>query len=148
MLAVALRMALGKRGRTTLTAPQTAIGINWPVIVTGLIVGLMTGFFGVGGGFLIVPALVLILRLPMRMAVGTSLIIIAINSTAGIVAHFESGGIDIKLAALFVAGGFAGTMVGSRVADRVDDAKLSRGFATLIALVGIFLISSNGSALL
>ena len=93
-------------------------------------------------------ALVLILRLPMRLAVGTSLVVIAINSAAAIAAHLGSGGIDASLAALFVAGGFVGALVGGRLAGRIDETRLSRGFATLVALVGIYLIARNGGALL
>jgi uncharacterized membrane protein YfcA len=148
MLVVALRMAVGKRsGAAALTSPA-AIGFRWTVPATGLAVGLMTGFFGVGGGFLIVPALVLILGLPMRLAVGTSLVVIAINSAAGIAAHLGSGGIDAALAAPFVAGGFVGALCGGRLAGRVDEARLSRGFAALVALVGVYLIARNGGALL
>ncbi len=108
----------------------------------------MTGFFGVGGGFLIVPALVLILGMPMRLAVGTSLR-----------RHRHQLGCRHRrpprqrrhrhaLAALFVAGGFAGAVLGGRIAGRVDEARLSRGFAALVALVGIYLIARNGGALL
>lgn len=148
MLLVALRMAVGQRSSAP-TAPPTAVGgLPWPVMATGLVVGLMTGLFGVGGGFLIVPALVLILRLPMRLAVGTSLVVIAINSAAALGAHLGSSGIDASLAALFVAGGFVGALVAGRLAGRVDEARLSRGFAALVALVGIYLIARNGGALL
>ena len=146
MLAVALRLALAKRTRTADTTP--ASGLHWPILLTGLVVGVMTGFFGVGGGFLIVPALVLVLRLPMRLAVGTSLVIIAINSAAGVVAHLGSGGVNVPLAALFILGGFAGAAFGGRFAGQIDEAKLSRGFAALVALVGVYLIARNGGALL
>jgi uncharacterized membrane protein YfcA len=148
MLLVALRMAVGQRSGASTSPPAAAVGFPWPVAATGLIVGVMTGFFGVGGGFLIVPALVLILRLPMRLAVGTSLVVIAINSAAALAAHLGSGGIDASLAALFVAGGFVGAPVGGRFAGRIDETRLSRGFATLVALVGIYLIARNGGALL
>ena len=147
MVLVALRMALGKRPSATATPPATA-GLRWSVLATGLVVGLLTGFFGVGGGFLIVPALVLVLRLPMRLAVGTSLVVIAINAAAGTVAHLGSGGVDAALAALFVAGGFAGVTLGSRFAARADEAMLARGFAALVALVGAYLIVRNGGILL
>jgi uncharacterized membrane protein YfcA len=90
---------------------------------------------------------VLILRMPMRLAVGTSLLVIAINSGAGIVAHLGSD-IDATLAAIFVAGGFAGAVLGVRLVDRIDEARLARGFAALLVLVGVFLIARNGSELL
>ena len=76
----------------------------------------MTRFVGVGGGFLIVPALVLVLGFPMRLALGTSLVVIAVNSAAGILAHLQAGGFDLPLALLLVAGGFAGATAGGRLA--------------------------------
>ncbi len=91
MLAAAVAMArvhLGDRqGRATLTS------VSPRVVGAGLAVGVLTGFFGVGGGFLIVPALVLVLGLPMRAAVGTSLLVIAINSAAALLGHLH-GGVD------------------------------------------------------
>jgi uncharacterized membrane protein YfcA len=148
MLVIALRMALGKRMSVSAAGPAVTRRFPWTVPATGLVVGVMTGFFGVGGGFLIVPALVLILRIPMRLAVGTSLIVIAINSAAGVAAHLGSGDIDVRLASLFVAGGFTGAILGGRLAGHVDEARLSRGFATLVAVVGVYLIARNGGALL
>ena len=147
MLIVAVRMSLGHTPGSSSGTTSPAHAFRWPVLVSGLGVGVLTGFFGVGGGFLIVPALVLVLGFPMPLAVGTSLAIIAINSAAGIVAHLESGVIDVQLAALFVIGGMLGASAGERLAGRVDAAKLTRGFAALIALVGLYLIARNGLAL-
>ncbi|MCE3276380.1 MAG: hypothetical protein K0R13_2235 [Propionibacteriaceae bacterium] len=143
MLVVAARMAFG---RTSLTAVQDVprSGLHPPVLVAGLGVGAMTGFFGVGGGFLIVPALVLAVGFPMRLAVGTSLVVIAINSGAGVLAHLRTGGFDLAVALLFVIGGFAGGSLGGHFAGRIDEGKLSRGFAALVALVGLYLIARNG----
>jgi uncharacterized protein len=143
MITVAVRMALDKRGDTG----PLAQGSPWPALGTGLVVGAMTGFFGVGGGFLIVPALVLVLGFPMRLAIGTSLVIIAINSAAGATAHMGSGTVNLSLAALFIIGGFVGASVGGRLAGRVDETQLSRAFAALVALVGLSLIVRNGAIL-
>jgi uncharacterized membrane protein YfcA len=137
MLVVAARMATGRKRDAGSGEEPTTRGVRWPVLASGLGVGVLTGFFGVGGGFLIVPALVLVLGFPTRLAVGTSLAIIAINSAAGVLAHLGSGGIDIALAALLVLGGLAGATLGGRLAGRVDETKLSRGFAALVALVGL-----------
>ena len=147
MLVVAARMATGRKRAAGSGEEPIPHGIRWPVLASGLGVGVLTGFFGVGGGFLIVPALVLVLGFPMRLAVGTSLAIIAINSAAGVLAQLGSGGIDLGLAALFILGGLAGATLGGRLAGRVDEAKLSRGFAALVALVGLYLIARNGLAL-
>jgi uncharacterized membrane protein YfcA len=149
MLIVAARMAF--RGQPSAAGiAGSGSGVRWPVLVAGLVVGVMTGFFGVGGGFLIVPALVLVLGFPIRLAVGTSLVVIAINSGAGVLAHLQAGGadgFDLPLAILFIAGGFVGATLGGRLAGRIDETKLSRGFALLIALLGLFLIVTNGAAL-
>ncbi len=144
MVGVAARMAFGKK-----PAPRPADAVAHPAAapVAGLVVGVMTGFFGVGGGFLIVPALVLALGLPMRLAVGTSLVIIAINSASGVVAHLPTGGFDLQVALVFIVGGFVGSQIGGRLAGRVDEARLTRGFAALVALVGLYLIVQNGAAL-
>lgn len=115
-----------------------------PVLAAGLGVGVMTGFFGVGGGFLIVPALALVLKLPMRIAVGTSLVIIAINSAAGLVAQMRFAEPDLEIAALFIVGGFIGSLLGSRGAGRIADAHISRAFAAFVAVIGVWLVVRNG----
>lgn len=144
MLGVAARMAFGRK-----PAPKPEDAAPHPAAapISGLVVGVMTGFFGVGGGFLIVPALVLALGLSMRIAVGTSLAIIAINSVSGILAHLPTGGFDCEVALVFVAGGFVGSQLGGRLAGRVNESVLTRGFAALVALVGLYLIVQNGGAL-
>jgi hypothetical protein len=147
MLVVAARMAFTRQSQATAMQVAPQGGLHPPVLVAGLIVGAMTGFFGVGGGFLIVPALVLALGFPMRLAVGTSLLVIAINSGAGVLAHLRTGGFDLVVALLFVIGGFAGAMLGGHFAGRIDEVKLSRGFAAFVALVGIYLIARNSGVL-
>lgn len=143
MLVVAGRMARKKSpSQATENEPEQAA--RFPsIVVAGLVTGFMTGFFGVGGGFLIVPALVLLLRLPMRLAIGTSLAIISINSVAGIAARGGVDGIDYPLALSFIAGGAAGAMLGGRFAGRINEQRLTSGFAALIATVGIYLMVRN-----
>lgn len=102
-------------------------------------VGLLTGFFGVGGGFVIVPALVLALRFPMPEAIGTSLLVIAINSATAIAARL--GGhvhLDWPLLAEFTAAAIAGSLVGNRVASRVHPARLTRAFTVLLVAVAVY----------
>ena len=109
------------------------------LVAAATAVGLLTGFFGVGGGFVIVPALVLALRFPMPVAVGTSLLVIAINSTTALVARI--GGhvhLDWPLLAGFTLAAIAGTLAGSRVASRVDPARLTRAFVVLLILVATY----------
>lgn len=142
MLVVAGRMARKKPQSPTTEDAHHATG-KLPVVLAGLATGFMTGFFGVGGGFLIVPVLTLMLRLPMRLAIGTSLAIIVINSAAGVVARGGVDGIDYPLALAFIAGGAVGAIAGGSLAGRVNERRLTAGFAALITAVGLYLIVRN-----
>jgi len=113
------------------------------VPVAGLGVGVLTGFLGVGGGFLIVPALVLLARLEMPRAVGTSLLVIAINAAAGLLGQAGREPPPLGLTAAFTGIAVAGALAGSRLAGRVSPARLRRGFAALVILVGIALVVRN-----
>jgi len=108
-------------------------------LLAGAGVGLLTGFLGVGGGFLIVPVLVLFARLPLERATGTSLVVIAVNALAGFLAHALAPGSprpDLQLVAVFATVGTAGSLVGLALAPRLPAALLQRVFATLLVLVG------------
>lgn len=105
------------------------------VIATALAVGSLTGFFGVGGGFVIVPALVLVLRLPMQQAVGTSLMIVALNSGTSLAARAGTAHFDWSVIVPFTIAAMAATLAGKQVADRLPARKLKLGFAALLVLV-------------
>ncbi|HET9014748.1 MAG TPA: sulfite exporter TauE/SafE family protein [Thermomicrobiaceae bacterium] len=137
------RLPLAVRGGEAVTLSLADAGPWARVGLTGLGVGLMTGFFGVGGGFLIVPALVLVLGLGMREAVGTSLVVIAINSAAGLLAHLRYDHLAVGLSLLFVVGGAAGALLGARLAGRIDERRLQRGFALFVVVLGLWLIATN-----
>jgi uncharacterized membrane protein YfcA len=112
-------------------------------LVAGLLVGLTTGFFGVGGGFLIIPTLVIFLSLSMRLAVGTSLAIITTTSAMGLAAHLFAGrDLDVVVTVTMTAAGVVGALGGSAVAGRVPQGVLRRGFAGLLAAVGCYLFVS------
>jgi uncharacterized membrane protein YfcA len=143
MLVVAIRMWLRKAPRLPVRPDEDDSGAVWKVGVAGLLVGVLTGFFGVGGGFLIVPALALALGMPMAMAVGTSLLIIAINSASGIVAHLGTGGVDLPVALFFIGGGLVGAFLGGRLAGKIDERALSRAFSAMVAGIGVYLIVQN-----
>jgi uncharacterized membrane protein YfcA len=143
MLAVAARMWLRKAPGQSARTGEDEPGAVWKVGLAGLVVGLLTGFFGVGGGFLIVPALALALGMPMAMAVGTSLVIIAINSASGIAAHLGTGGFDLPVALFFIAGGLSGGVLGGRLARKIDERALSRAFSAVVAGIGVYLIVQN-----
>lgn len=139
MLAVGALMILRKTG-----GDEARPSRGWPVIVaSGAGVGLMTGFLGVGGGFLIVPALVMLVGLPMRQAVGTSLIVIAMNSLAGFLGHLGGPPIDFGVVALFVVAGVAGALTGAQLARRANAATLRTAFAVFVVGLGIALLADN-----
>ncbi|MBK8139205.1 MAG: sulfite exporter TauE/SafE family protein [Chloroflexi bacterium] len=115
----------------------------WKVIAGGAGVGLLTGILGVGGGFLIVPALVMLVGLPMHHAVGTSLVVIAMNSAAGFLGHMSSLALDLPLISVFVAAGIAGTFAGVRLGKRLEANMLRRAFAVFVIVLAVFLLIDN-----
>ena len=110
------------------------------LVVAATIVGLLTGFLGVGGGFVLVPALVLVLGFTMPVAVGTSLLVIAINSATALAARTQQGvgDLDWPLILGFAAVAVVGSLVGSRVADRIPAQRLSQAFAVLVLVIAAF----------
>ncbi|GAC1333810.1 MAG: sulfite exporter TauE/SafE family protein [Chloroflexota bacterium] len=152
MLAAAYAM-LRRRRSPTVAAEGTEFCDEYDrrawirVILTGLLVGVLTGFFGVGGGFVIVPALVIVLRMPMHLAVGTSLLIIAINSASGLVAHLQYGGIDLVTTLLFASGGLLGVLIGAAFAGKIREAHLRQIFAYGMVVVALYLMYQNHPAL-
>lgn len=112
-------------------------------------VGLLTGFFGVGGGFAVVPALVLALGLPMRDAVGTSLLVITINSITALGSRLSLGiQLDWVVIGLFAAFAMLGSLAGARVARSVDPRVLSRAFVALLVGVALYTAAANVPKLL
>jgi len=124
-------------------APSARARHPWAVPLAGLSVGVLTGFLGVGGGFLVVPALALLARLEMPVAVGTSLAVIAVNAAAGLAGHLGRGELRGGLTLAFTAAAVAGALAGSRLAGRARPAALRRGFALLVILVGLALLIGN-----
>jgi len=112
-------------------------------------VGLLTGFFGVGGGFVIVPALVLALGFDMPIAVGTSLLVISVNSAAALVARLgEGAALDWPLIGVFTVAALAGALGGNRVASRVSASRLTAAFTALLIAVAAYTLSRSLPALL
>lgn len=110
------------------------------VVLSAAGVGLLTGLVGVGGGFLIVPALVLAAGIPMKRAVGTSLVVIAMNSAAAYVAYSEHVSLDWRYTAAFTACALAGVVAGSAMIASVPQLVLKRAFAMFIAGIGTFIL--------
>lgn len=111
------------------------------VIFQGLMVGVITGFVGAGGGFLIIPALVGLLKTPMKKAIGTSLLIIAINSAFGFLTSYEHFG-EINWMFLMIISGLAilGIIIGVRLSKNIDGKKLKPAFGWFVLMMGIFVI--------
>jgi uncharacterized membrane protein YfcA len=109
----------------------------------GVAVGFLTGFFGVGGGFLIVPTLAVALSFSMRSAVGTSLAIITGTSALGVAVHLVAGrSLDVGLTAVMTAACVAGALAGARLSGRVAQRSLGRAFAALVVAVAAYLLIS------
>jgi uncharacterized protein len=113
---------------------------NLILILPGLLIGLVTGMLGAGGGFLIIPTLVLIIKLPMKVAVGTSLLIVAINSIFGFVFSISQHIFDWKLLLSFTALAIVGIIVGSKLSDRIPGDTLKKGFGWFIMLMAIYIL--------
>jgi uncharacterized protein len=135
-----------RRSRTDAGPELTREPATWLLATVACVVGALTGLVGVGGGFLIVPALVLIARLPMKDAVGTSLAVIAMSASAGALGY--AGRVDMPwaLLAAFTSAALVGLAVGVRLIPRVPAAALQRAFAVLLVLTGSFVLYQNRSA--
>lgn len=112
-------------------------------IAVGLLVGFLTGLLGVGGGFLITPALTIFLGLRMKQAVGSSLAIIVINSAAGFSAHASGFSIDWSTTLAFAVPAVVGSLAAARLAGRLRDKQVRLAFAILIFLVAGWVIVST-----
>ncbi|MFD2519196.1 sulfite exporter TauE/SafE family protein [Salinimicrobium flavum] len=114
---------------------------NYPlIIIEGVVVGVLTGIVGAGGGFLIIPALVLLAKLPMKKAVATSLLIIAIKSLIGFIGDVENLEIDWPFLLLFTAISIIGIFIGIYLNRFINGKKLKRGFGWFVLLMGLYII--------
>lgn len=119
---------------------KCAIGL----IVVGVLAGILSGIFGVGGGFIIVPALILASRMPIHRAVSTSLLVIALICVSGVVSFAWTGPtIPLPLTTMFVAGGFAGMFAGAAIRSRMSANILNRVFASGMWAVSIWIVSKT-----
>jgi uncharacterized membrane protein YfcA len=110
----------------------------WQISLIGLAAGLLSGFLGIGGGILMVPAFLLILRMSVKMCLGTSLLVIFVIAIPGTIVHGMLGHIDWWLALALSILTFPGATLGAKLALRTRDPKLIRAFAILLFLVSIF----------
>jgi uncharacterized membrane protein YfcA len=129
------------------TATRVTPEVVAKVLGLGTVVGFITGFFGVGGGFVVVPALVLALGFGMAEAVGTSLLVIAINSAVALALRVGTTGIDWAVAAPFTIAGLFGVAVGKNIADRLPTRTLVRWFVGLLVVLATYVAARAGLAL-
>jgi uncharacterized protein len=114
---------------------------NYPMILLeGAVVGLLTGLVGAGGGFLIIPALVLFSKLPMKQAVGTSLLIIAAKSLIGFTGDLSHYQMDWKLLLIVTALAIVGIFIGNKLSHKIPGKKLKKGFGWFVLVMGIYII--------
>ena len=126
------------RGDERTDCPPTAIG---RMAAAGLVVGSLTGFFGVGGGFLMVPVLTLWLGVGFRRAVGTSLVIITITAAAALTSHLLAGAeLDVPVTATLSAATATGGLAGVATARHLPQRALRQGFALVVVTIAVFLL--------
>ena len=141
MLLASISMIRSKKGGDDDASEEQAPQYNIPMIVLeGMGVGLLTGIVGAGGGFLIIPALVLLAKLPMKKAVGTSLMIIAIKSLIGFLGDVENIDIDWGFLLTFSGLSMGGIIIGIYLNKFIDGKKLKKGFGWFVLAMGVFII--------
>ncbi len=143
MVAASVSMIRDKKTANTESNGESKQTFNYPVILLeGAIVGVLTGLVGAGGGFLIIPALVMLSKLPMKMAVGTSLLIIAAKSLIGFTGDIleQTQNMDWKLLGLVSAFAIAGIFAGNALSKKIDGNKLKKGFGWFVLVMGIYII--------
>lgn len=120
-----------------LSVPYLRLGFD------GLFVGIVTGMVGVGGGFLIVPALTLLVGLPMQSAVGTSLMIIVMNAIAGLAGYSQHADFDLSLTAIVTVGALLGSGMGAVLSGYIKPVWLRRGFGLMVVAVGVYVLTQS-----
>jgi uncharacterized protein len=133
------------RTTTQLSADRRrTIATGAKVVLSGLAVGFITGFLGVGGGFVVVPALVIILRMPMTYAVGTSLLIITVNAVSSMASRLGAPmHLDWRIVVPFTVLAVVGSLLGKRLADKLSGDALTRAFAVMLILVGGYVAANT-----
>ncbi|RKN51149.1 sulfite exporter TauE/SafE family protein [Micromonospora endolithica] len=139
MLVTAAAMIRGRRDTAGRPVPHELPVRR--VVVDGVVVGLVTGLVGAGGGFLVVPALALLGGLPMPVAVGTSLLVIAMKSFAGLAGYLADVSVDWGLAAAVTAAAVLGSLAGGRIAGRIPETALRRAFGGFVLVMGAFVLA-------
>ncbi len=137
MIAAAISMIKGNGGVTDVSSQNAS---RTKLVLYGVFVGLVTGFLGAGGGFLLIPALVVLMKLPMKEAVGTSLLIIALNSLIGFLGDIGRHPIDWTFISILSAIAIAGSFVGGFFSQKVSGHHLRKFFGWFVLIMGAAII--------
>jgi len=138
VMVVAAKVTWDRAGSPAIAAQGCPEASTRALVPTGLTIGALTGLVGVGGGFVVVPALVVGLSFGMREAMATSMAVVAAVSAIGLLAHLAVGGsLDLPVAAAMGGAAVLGAALGPRIADRVSTESLGRSFAGLVLLVAV-----------
>ena len=144
ILMVASSFSMIRSKSSPIDLKEEAQIFNYPMILLeGALVGLLTGLVGAGGGFLIIPALVMLSKLPMKQAVGTSLLIIAAKSLIGFTGDLGKSAIDWTLLLSVTALAIAGIFIGDKLSKRIDGNKLKTGFGWFVLIMGLYIIAQQ-----
>ena len=112
----------------------------WVPVLYGVLLGLLTGLLGAGGGFLLIPALVIFMKLPMKKAIGTSLLIIALNSLIGFLGDIGRHSIDWKFLMAVSALAITGIFIGGHFNEKINSDRLKKSFGWFVLVMGIYII--------
>jgi uncharacterized membrane protein YfcA len=138
LMVIAAIFMIRKKNPNNITGERPGNPIK--LILLGISIGFVTGFLGAGGGFLLIPALVLMLGLPIKEAIGTSLLIIAMNSLTGFIMDLGHFPIDWKFMLTVSAIAITGILIGGVLARRIEGAKLKKAFGWFVLVMGIYVI--------
>lgn len=141
MIATAVAMLRGRKDISDDAVPRSLPVFK--IVLEGLVVGLVTGLVGAGGGFLVVPALALLGGLPMPIAVGTSLVVIAMKSFAGFAGYLSSVHIDWRMGAAVTAAALVGGLIGARLTARVDPNALRKAFGWFVLAMSSVILAQE-----
>lgn len=145
MIAASISMILPSKKKDETADENAPMTYNYPMILLeGTVVGVLTGLVGAGGGFLIIPALVLLAKMPMKLAVGTSLFIIAAKSLIGFVGDMQGDEvIDWTLLSSFTVAAVVGIFIGIFLSKKIDGDKLKTAFGWFVLIMGIYIIAKE-----
>lgn len=143
MVFASISMIKGRKSPNTCQSSDEAQKqkFNYPgILLEGTVVGFLTGLVGAGGGFLIIPALVIFSKLDMKMAVGTSLLIIAAKSLFGFLGDVSNYDIEWNFLFLFTSISIVGIFIGSALSKKIDGEKLKKGFGFFVLIMGVYIL--------